>query len=123
MDELLDAVFALGRADFAVEVLAADDVRGELAPERRDFAVGLLEDQLAVLAFDLRAADFPVDGREEIVDVGRAEGRVDLEPAVETLGHRLGRVVGGGFHRTGSLNINGGHRGSSFARETGILPV
>ena len=84
VDELLDAVFALGRADFAVEVFAADDVRGQLAPERRHFAVGLLEDQLAVLAFDLRAANFPIDGGEQILDVGRAELGVDLESAVKT---------------------------------------
>ena len=86
VDQLPDAVLALGRADFAVEVLADDDVGGQLAPDRRDFAVVLLEDHLAVLALDLRAADFPLDGREQIFDVGRAEGRVDLEPAVEALG-------------------------------------
>ena len=85
VDELLDAVFALGRADFAVEVFAADDVRRQLAPERRHFAVGLLEDQFAVLAFDLGAADFPVDGGEQVFDVGRAELSVDLQPAVKTL--------------------------------------
>ena len=78
------------RADFAVEVFAADDVRGQLAPERRDFAVGLLEDHLAVLALDLGAANFPVDGGEQVVDVGRAELGVDLEPAVELLDCRIG---------------------------------
>ena len=31
------------------------------------------------------AANFPVDGGEQIVDVGRAELSVDLQPAVETL--------------------------------------
>src|SRR4029078_4073602 len=46
VDELADAVFALGGAVFAVEVLAADDVGGELRPERGDFAVGLLEEDL-----------------------------------------------------------------------------
>ena len=83
MDKLLDAVFALRRANFAVEVFAADDVRSQLAPERRDFAVGLLEDQLAVLALDLRAANFPIDSREQVIDVGRAELSVDFESAVK----------------------------------------
>ena len=86
MDELPHAIFALGRADFAVEVLAADDVRGQLAPERRHLAVGLLEDQLAVLAFDLGAANFPVDGGEQVLDIGRTELSVDFEPAVKSLG-------------------------------------
>ena len=85
MDELLDAKFALGRADFAVEVFAADDVRRQLAPERWDFAVGLLENQFAILAFDLGAADFPIDRGEQIIDVGRAELSVDFQPTVKTL--------------------------------------
>ena len=85
VDQLLNTVFALGRADFAVEVFAADDVRRQLAPERRDFAVGLLEDQFAVLAFDLGAADFPIDGGEQIIDVGRTELSVDLESTVKAL--------------------------------------
>ena len=44
VDELLDAVLALRRADVAAEVLADDDVGGELAPERGDLDVLLLED-------------------------------------------------------------------------------
>src|SRR5438105_1552801 len=55
--KLADTIFALGCADFTIEILTADNVRRELAPERRHFAVGLLEDQLAVLALDLGAAN------------------------------------------------------------------
>ena len=83
--ELPHAVFALGRADFAVKILAADDVRGQLAPERRHFAIGLLEDQLAVLALDLGAANFPIDRGEQVLDVGRAKRGIDFQPAVESL--------------------------------------
>src|SRR5436190_1114952 len=71
--ELPHAVFALGRADFAVEILAADDVGRQLAPERWHLAVRLLEDQFAVLALDLGAANFPIDRSEQVLDIGRTE--------------------------------------------------
>ena len=56
VDELLDAGLALRRADVAAEVLADDDVGGELAPEVRDLDVLLLEDGLAALVADVRGA-------------------------------------------------------------------
>ena len=61
IDQLLDARLAAGLADVAAEVLADDDVRGELAPERRDLDVLLLEDGLARLVADARGADLPGD--------------------------------------------------------------
>ena len=79
VDELPDAVLALGRADFAVEVFADDDVRGQLAPERRNFAVGLLEEQLAVFAFDGGGAAVPLDGVERVGDIRGAEHGVDRQ--------------------------------------------
>ena len=92
--QLADAILTLRRADLAVEVLAANDVGGQLAPEARYLAVVLLEQHLAFLAFDLRGAYFPVDRLEHIVHFGGAEGRVDLQAAVKRLGG-----CGGGWGR------------------------
>src|SRR5207245_3804524 len=61
VDELLDAVLALGRADMAAEILADDDVRGELAPEARDLNVLLLEDGLSRFVANARGPNFPLD--------------------------------------------------------------
>ena len=61
VDELLDAVLALRRADVAAEVLADDDVGGELAPEARDLDVLLLEDRLAGLVGDVGGPELPGD--------------------------------------------------------------
>ncbi len=61
VDELLDARLALGRADVAAEVLAHHDVGRELAPERGDFHVLLLEDGLAALVADVGEAGLPDD--------------------------------------------------------------
>ena len=74
------------RADFAVEVLAADHVGGQLRPERGDFAVGLLEQNLAVLALDGRRADFPLDRVKGVGHVGGTEGRIDFQSTVKSLG-------------------------------------
>ena len=61
IDQLPDARLALRRADVAAEVLAHDDVRGELAPEARDLDVALLEDDLARLVADAGRPDLPLD--------------------------------------------------------------
>jgi hypothetical protein len=103
VDELADAVLALGRADFAVEVFAADDVGRELRPEGGDFAVGLLEEDFAVLALDGGGADFPLDRVEDIGAFRWAERGVDLQAAVEALG-------GGGTGMSASRKRSVGHR-------------
>ena len=59
IDQLADARLALRRAEVAAEVLADDDVRGELAPEVRDLDVLLLEDELARLVADRRGPRAP----------------------------------------------------------------
>src|SRR5690349_3593453 len=61
VDQLLHAGLATGLADVATEVLADDDVGGELAPERRNFDVLLLEDGLAAFVADAGGADLPGD--------------------------------------------------------------
>ena len=61
VDELLDAGLALRRADVAAEVLADDDVGGQLAPEAGDLDVALLEDDLARLVADAGGPDLPLD--------------------------------------------------------------
>jgi hypothetical protein len=113
--ELPHAVFALARADFAVEIFAADDVRRQLAPERRYLAVRLFENQLAVFALDLSAANFPIDGGEQIFNVGRTELSIDLQAAVKFLGAGTGSL--GRRH-----GMSSGHLGTSCAMLKGILP-
>src|SRR3989304_1342405 len=61
VDELLDAALPLRRPDMTTEVLADDDVRGQLAPEGGDLDVGLLEDGLARLAGDVGSPELPGD--------------------------------------------------------------
>ena len=61
IDQLADAGLAARRTDVAAEVLADDDVGGELAPERRDLDVLLLEDGLAGLIADVGGPDLPRD--------------------------------------------------------------
>jgi hypothetical protein len=106
VDELADAVLALVGADFAVEVLAADDVGGELRPEAGDFAVGLLEEDFAVLALDGGGANFPLDRVEDVDAIGGAEEGVDLEPAVKAL---LGAGAGLGLSTRSKRSVGRGH--------------
>ena len=108
VDQLADAVLALIGADFAVEVLAADDIGGKLRPERGNLAVGLLEQHFPVFAFDGGAADFPVDGVEDVGDVDRTELGVDLQPAVKALGGATGRTSGTGLGTRSKRSV--GHR-------------
>ena len=76
VDELADAVLALRRADVAAEVLADDDVGGQLAPEGGDLDVVLLEDGLAGLVGDARVAALPGD---LVVGVDARRGPAALE--------------------------------------------
>ena len=61
LDELGDAGFALRRAQFAVEILAGDDVGGGLRPIHGDFDVALLEDDGALVVADGGGAGLPLD--------------------------------------------------------------
>ena len=70
VDELPDAGFAFGGVDFAVEVLADDDVGGELAPGFGDLAVGLFEDDAAAFVLDGGGAPVPGDLVEGVNPLG-----------------------------------------------------
>ncbi len=61
IDELPDGRLPLRRAEVTAEVLAHDDVRGELAPGGGDLHVLLLEDELARLVADGSGPDLPGD--------------------------------------------------------------
>ena len=107
MDQLPDAVLALRRVDLAVEVFADHHVGGQLAPGRRDFAIGLLEEHFAVLALDGGGPHFPFDGVKRIGDVGGAEDGLESQPdAAGPLGRCAGR---GRRARRGTTHFNGGH--------------
>ena len=76
IDQLADARLALRRADVAAEVLADDDVRGELRPEARDLDVLLLEDELARLVADGGGPGLP---RDLVVGMDARRGPAALE--------------------------------------------
>ena len=104
VDELADGGLALRRAEVAAEVLADDDVGGELAPEVGDLDVLLLEDALADLVGD---AGGPVLPGDLVVGMDARAGPAALEGqaagggavgvgAVEAGAVRAGQVRGGG---------------------------
>ncbi len=81
MDQLADRTFPLVRPlRVAVEIFRDDDVGRQLRPARRDLAIGLLEQRLARVVLDRRAAVFPRHRREGRLAVVRAKRRADLEP-------------------------------------------
>src|SRR4029079_16572853 len=61
VQELLDAPLPLRRPDVAAEVLADDDVDGQLRPALGDLDVLLLEDGLARLMADAGGPGLPLD--------------------------------------------------------------
>src|SRR5690606_29268584 len=79
--ELADARLALRRVHLAVEVLADDDIGGELAPGPGDLAAGLLEDDPAALVLDGRGALLPLDLVEGADALGAEASRHDHPPA------------------------------------------
>ena len=98
IDELLDAGLALRRAEVAAEVLADDDVGGELRPEVGDLDVLLLEDALAGLVGD---AGGPVLPGDLVVGMDTRRGPAALEGQARGLGlavrqrcHRSRRPTG-----------------------------
>ncbi len=109
--ELLDRVLPFGRVDLAVEVLAHDNVRGQLAPGGRDFTGRLLEEHLAVLPLDGGRAELPLRRVEGARDVRRTEGRPDLDRLPGGCGRSVGIVVGGG----GRSGEGRGRRGMAHA--------
>ena len=96
IDELADARLALGRAEVAAEVLADDDVGGELRPEVGDLDVLLLEDRLARLVGD---AGGPVLPGDLVVGMDAGTGPAALEG--QATDRRLAiclRAIEGGPH-------------------------
>jgi len=75
--EVPHAALPLRSAQLAVKVFAHDDVRGQLAPRRRNLAVGLLEDNVTVLPFDRGRTQIPFHRVKGIFGLDRTEGRVD----------------------------------------------
>ena len=96
MHELLDGVLPLGRVDFAVEVLAHDDVGRQLAPGGRNLARRLLEEHLAVLPLDRRRPQLPFGRVKRALDLRGAERRLDRKRLPgRPAGGRAGRLRGG----------------------------
>jgi hypothetical protein len=100
-DQLADAALALGRAECAAEVLRGDHVGRGLRPELRDFDVLLLEDDLALLVGDDRAALLPFD-LVEGVDARTGEGALDGQ-TLGRLSEGQGSRESGGRRRTPGL--------------------
>ena len=80
MDQLPHAVFALRRANFAVEVLAHDDVGGQLAPEWSGTSQSVCSNSTSPdFALDGGGAQIPLDGVERVGDIGRAKHGFDRQ--------------------------------------------
>ena len=122
---------ALRRAEVAAEVLADDDVGGELAPEVGDLDVLLLEDALARLVGDARGPVLPGDlvvGMDARAGPAALEGQaVDRRRAVQ-LGAveggpvRAGVAVGCGGHDL-VLVHHGGLVASGHLRLSSVVPM
>ena len=86
VDQLTHAVLTLGCTDLTIKIFAANNVRCQLAPKRRHFAVSLLKDNFAPLALDLRGPRFPLDCIHWISHITRTKLRLDLELTAERPG-------------------------------------
>ena len=73
VDKLPHALLPFRGAVLAVEILVDHDVGGQLAPEDGDFAVLLLEEDLAAFALDGGRPRFPLDRVEGLRHVHRTE--------------------------------------------------
>jgi len=82
MDQLTNRVLALlNIRRIAVKVLADDNVGGQLAPTRRDLAIGLLKEDFAAFIFDGGASSLPLNGIKRRCYLGWAEPAFDFKPA------------------------------------------
>ena len=125
VDQLADAGLALRRAEVAAEVLADDDVGGELAPEVGDLDVLLLEDALARLVGD---AGGPVLPGDLVVGMDARAGPAALEG--QAPGRRravqLRAVEGGAVGAGVAVGRRGGRRdlcGPCLRREAALPSV
>ena len=122
VDQLADARLALFRPEVAAEVLADDDVRGELAPEIRNLDVLLLEDELARLVADRRGPRLPGDlvvgmnaGRRPAALEGQALRSLAAEAGTVRSGQGP-RLCLGSIHDRDRLAALSGHRSSLLHR-------
>ena len=83
-DEVADALFALRRADLAVQVLAGDDVGRGDRPVAGDLDVLLLEDEVALEVLDDGVAELPLELVIRI-DAGAGEVAGELEAGCRTV--------------------------------------
>ena len=110
MDQLPDRVLPLRSVDLAVEVLAHDDVCGQLTPGSRNLTGRLLEEHLAVFPLDRGSPEFPFGGVKRAFDVDRTERRVDFEGGAAGRARVGGRAGGGAARERGRVEICHGIR-------------
>ena len=127
IDELADAGLTLGGVEVAAEVFADHDVGGELAPERGDFHVLLLEDALAALRADAGGAVLPGD-LVVGVDPGRRPAALERQAGDLALAIRGGAVkarsVGAGVAVRGPFGLRRAvHDGDRAAVGSSHLPL
>src|SRR5437879_6592906 len=94
-DHLLDAGFAPRRPQRSAEILADHDVGRHLRPERRHFAVGLLEDDLTLLVRDRGGALLPGHLVERVHALA-GEAPLDVQANLLQLGRRRAWAGGRG---------------------------
>ncbi len=112
VDKLPHAPLPLRSAVFPVKIFIDYDVGCQLAPEYRNFAVFLFEQDLAAFALDGGSPRFPLDRVERLRHVLRAERRRNRQPQGGAAKRSDRGAVGG---RLNGITFHGIHdRTSSF---------
>ncbi len=116
VDKLPHAPLPFRSAVFSVKIFIDNDVRCQLAPEHRNFAVFLLEQDLAAFALDGGGPRFPLDRVKRLRHV--LTGRMSAQSSAPGRGsrERSGRgAVCGDYGRLDGFTFHGIHdRTSSF---------
>ena len=95
VDDLPHAFFPLRGVRFAEEILAGNDIDGELAPCFGEFAVILLEKNGAAVSFDDGGSVGPFDGIEGIAGIFGTERRCHSESFGGNVLERIGVGING----------------------------
>ena len=122
VNKLPDAPLAFRGAVFTVKILVNDDVGRQLGPENRNFAVFLLEQNLAAFALDGGSSRFPFNRVKRLRHVRRAELRLNRQP-LDGAPRRSNRgSVRGGNGRRDGFTFHGIHnRTSSFVNRWRLI--
>ena len=103
VNDLPHALFPLGSIRFAEEILAGNNIDGELAPRTGKFAVILFKKDGTAISLDSGGAGSPFDGVEGIAGIFGTKCGCHSE----TFGRNIGIEIG--IHRRNSIQTDGIH--------------